>query len=254
MAFPPPTETALGKLAGMTIPCLSALRHNAPMAFIRLFFALTLFCQMVLAAEADIIMDTAERHARLQTQGLPGKISIRAEKTDTSRLPPCTSYEAYTPPGVRLMGKSTIGVRCHGPNIWNVLVQVNISVTGSYVTTARALLAGQTIQPGDLHVLTGDISSLPTGIVAEPDSAVGKTLRNSLGAGQLLRRDQLVSPLVIRQGQSVRVISKGDGFSVSSEGKAVNNATEGQLVPIRMSSGQTITGVAKADGTVEITN
>ena len=77
-------------------------------------------------------------------------------------------------------------------------------------------------------------------------------MRNSLGAGQPLRSDQLLSPLVIRQGQTVRVISSGSGFSVSAEGKAINNATIGQLVQIRMESGQTVSGTARADGSVEI--
>lgn len=214
--------------------------------------ALLLVCNGVAAAEADVILDTAERHARLQTQGLPGKVNIRLGKLDAARLPPCSAMEAYTPPGARMIGKTSIGVRCLGPSIWNILVPVEIAVTGTYVTTARAILAGQPIQAGDLLVLSGDVSTLPTGIIANPASAVGKTLRNSLGAGQHLRADQLIAPIVIRQGQSVRVISQGNGFSVSGEGKAITNAAVGQTLQIRMNSGQTISGTARADGSVEI--
>ncbi|MDP3440758.1 MAG: flagellar basal body P-ring formation chaperone FlgA, partial [Azonexus sp.] len=100
--------------------------------------------------------------------------------------------------------------------------------------------------------LSGDISSLPTGVVVDPANAIGKTLRNSLGAGQPLRSDQLLAPLVIRQGQTVRVISSGPGFSVSSEGKAMNNAAEGEIAQIRMNTGQTVSGIARNDGSVEI--
>jgi len=96
------------------------------------------------------------------------------------------------------------------------------------------------------------MSSLPTGVITDPASATGKTLRNSLGAGQPLRSDQLLAPLVIRQGQTVRVISKGPGFAVSSEGKAINNAAVGQIAQIRMNTGQTVSGIAQADGSVEI--
>jgi flagella basal body P-ring formation protein FlgA len=209
-------------------------------------------CTQLVAAESDLVLDTAERHARLQTQGLPGKVSIRVGRLDVSRLPPCTAHEAYTPQGSRMLGKTTIGVRCLGPNVWNVLVPIEISVTGSYVTTARAILAGKAIQNEDLHVLSGDISNLPTGVVADPANALGKTLRNSLAAGQLLRSDQLISPLAIRQGQSVRIISKGPGFSVSGEGKALTNAAEGQNVQVRTTSGQTVSGTAHSDGSVEI--
>lgn len=216
-----------------------------------LILALTLSHQ-ALPAESDVVLDTAERYVRLQTQGLPGKITITMGKLDVGRLPACSVHEAYLPPGTRLSGKTHIGVRCLGPNIWSALVPVHITVTGNYVTTTRALLAGQTLQAGDLATLSGDISSLPTGVVTDPAAALGKTLRNSLGAGQPLRSDQLLAPLVIRQGMSVRLISRGSGFAVSAEGKAINNAAEGQIVQVRMNSGQTLSGVAQADGSVEI--
>lgn len=205
------------------------------------------------AAAIDPVTDVAERYARLQTQGLPGKVTITVGHLDVrTQLPPCTAHEAYTPPGARLWGRTHIGVRCLGPNVWSVLVPVHISVSGQYVTTARALAAGQVLQPGDLATLAGDLTGQPAGIVTDPASAFGKTLKNSLAAGQPLRSDQLLAPLVIHQGQTVRLVSKGPGFSVSGEGKAINNAAEGQVAQIRMPSGQVVSGVAKGDGTAEI--
>ena len=213
---------------------------------------LQLLSSPLFSAEVDLVMDTAERHLRLQTQGLPGKVSITMGKLDVSRLPSCAAMEAFTPTGSRLSGKTYIGVRCLGPAIWSVLVPAQIVVTGSYVTTTRPLAAGQTLQASDVSTASGDIATLPTGIVTDSQMAIGKTLRNSLGAGQPLRGDQLLAPLVIRQGQTVRVISQGTGFAVSSEGKAITNAAEGQLAQIRMNSGQTVSGIARADGSVEI--
>jgi len=204
------------------------------------------------AADNEVVLDTAERFVRQQTQGLPGQVRITLGKTDVSRLPLCANYEAFAPPGTRLSGKTTIGVRCLAPNAWSVLVPVQIAVTGNYVATTRPLAAGQIVQAGDVAILSGDIGSLQSGVLTEPNNAIGKTLRNSLGAGQPVRNDQLLAPLVIRQGQSVRVISKGTGFAVSSEGKAINNASEGQVVQVRLGSGQTLSGVAQADGSVEI--
>lgn len=219
--------------------------------FFLLAFALTL-SPPLFSAEDELVLDTAERYVRLQTQGLPGKIKITMGKLNTKRLPSCTALEAFSPPGTRLSGRTHIGVRCLGPNIWSVLVPAQIAVTGNYVTTVRALGAGQTLRAQDLATLSGDISSLPTGVVVDPANAIGKTLRNSLGAGQPLRSDQLLAPLVIRQGQTVRIISNGPGFSVSSEGKAINNAAAGEVAQIRMNTGQTVSGIAQNDGSVEI--
>lgn len=221
---------------------------------------LVLLCVLLLdstaaaaAAEVDVVLDTAERYVKLQTQGMPGEVKITMGRLDVERLPPCSAHEAYAPPGTRLSGRTHIGVRCLGPNVWSVLVPVQIAVTGNYVVTARPLGAGQSIQEGDISVLSGDLSTLPSGIVGAPAEALGKTLRNAVAAGQPLRGDQLIAPLVIRQGQNVRVISRGSGFAVSGEGRALNNAAVGQVAQVRMNSGgQTVSGIAQADGTVEI--
>lgn len=209
-------------------------------------------CLPTFAADAATILDTAEQHIRLQTKSLSGKTMITMGQFDASKLSPCSALEAFTPQGSKIVGRTHIGVRCLSPNSWSVLVPAQIAVAGNYVTTSRPLIAGQVISESDLVTLSGDVSHLPAGVASTPSSVVGKTLRNSLGAGQTIRFDQLVAPIVIRQGQTVRVISKGNGFSVSAEGKAVNNTALGQPALIRMNSGQTITGIARADGSVEI--
>jgi flagella basal body P-ring formation protein FlgA len=242
-----------GKTCRSAWPGPARIRQNSRMLFCRLaLFLAFVLSSSAFAADHDVVLDTAERHLRLQTQGLPGKVGITMGKLNIGQLPPCSAHEAFSPPGMRLSGNIHVGVRCLGPNSWSVLVPARIAVTGDYVTTARALVAGQMLRADDLAVVSGDVSRLPTGTVTDPAGAVGKTLRNSLAAGQPLRNDQLLAPLAIRQGQSVRVVSKGEGFAVSSEGKALNNAAEGQVAQVRMSSGQTVSGIARSDGSVEI--
>ena len=236
------------------IPRVPLIVQNAGMAtrilLIHLFLLLGFAAS---AADSASILDTAERHIQLQTRTLPGKVTVTMGQLDSARLPSCSTLEAFTPPGSRLQGKTHVGVRCLAPNSWTILIPAHIAVTGNYVTTNRPLIAGQTIQASDLTVLSGDISQLPSGAVSDLNAVAGKTLRNSLGAGQILRNDQLVAPVVIRQNQTVRVISSGTGFAVSAEGKALSNASVGQIVQIRMTSGQTISGTARSDGNVEVT-
>lgn len=223
-------------------------------AFFLVFQLLAALCLTLplQAGAADPILDAAERHIRMQTQGLAGTVQVRLAKPETARLPPCNAYEAFTPPGGRLIGRTHVGVRCLGPSSWNIMLSAEISVSGTYVTTARPILAGQAIQAGDLTVQTGDVSILPTGFVSDPAQAIGKTLRNALAAGQVIRADRLLAPQVIQQGQIVKVISRGEGFAVSAEGRALTNAAVGQPVQVRMNSGQTVSGVARSDASVEL--
>lgn len=220
---------------------------------IRLLFLLSFFCTSIASAnDAGLILQVAEQHLRQQTQGQSATITMG--QLDSSRLPACTAMEAFTPQGGKLIGKIHVGVRCLAPNSWSILVPAQIAVNGNYLVTSRALLAGQVIQAGDVQLQSGDLARLPTGTINEVSRAIGKTLRNSLGAGQVVRNDQLLAPLAIQQGQTVKVIYRGSGFSASSDGVAMNNAAAGQVVRARMPSGQTISGIATEDGNIEISN
>jgi flagella basal body P-ring formation protein FlgA len=57
---------------------------------------------------------------------------------------------------------------------------------------------------------------------------------------------------VVQQGQSVRLVSNGNGFSVSSEARAIGNAAEGQVVQVRTPAGAVVSGTARAGGLVEV--
>ncbi len=207
---------------------------------------------LLMATDGKHISEIAQSFALQQLSANKGEVKVNAGSVDTSRLPDCESPEAFLPVGTRLIGRIYIGVRCSHPYRWSVLIPVQISISGTYLTLNRALAAGQLIHANDISLSRGDISNLPTGALSDLETAIGKQLRNSLGAGQILRSDHLQSPWVIRQGQMVKVISQGNGFSISSEGQALNSATEGQAAQVRMSAGQTVSGIAQKDGSVLI--
>ena len=190
---------------------------------------------------------------RLQTQSLPGKVSYRITPLDSrTQLAECQAFEPFFPQGSAPWGKTTIGVRCLGPASWTVYVQAQVSVQAKYLVAARPLAAGQTVSSSDFVVRTGDLGTLPPTVLVDAEQATGKTVKIGISPGQPLRSDQLVTPWTIQLGQNVKTVTRGTGFSVSSEGKALNNALEGQVVQVRTASGQTVSGIARAGGVVEI--
>lgn len=196
-----------------------------------------------------------ESFLQTHTKGLPGKVKYRVRPlARTTRLSPCDAYDPFFPPGSKAWGKTTIGVRCLGPSTWTVYLQAQINVYATYLVAANTLAAGQLIGPGDVVSRQGDLGTLPPTVLTDSAQAVGKTVRLGIGPGQPVRSDQLIAPWAVQQGQNVTTVSGGEAFSVSSSGKALNNAAEGQVVQVRTSSGQTISGIARAGGIVEITN
>lgn len=199
------------------------------------------------------LRQTVERFLSIQTAGLPGQVSIAVGAIDARlALAACAVPEAFLPNGSRAWGKTTVGVRCSVPMPWTIYVAATVRVHGEYIAAAVPLAQGQSIAPNDIALLKGDLTALPAGVITNAAQAVGYTLSRSVPLGAPLRQDALRSQQVVQQGQVVRLVSAGPGFRVSSEGRAVSNAGEGQVAQARTPNGQIVSGIAKAGGIVEI--
>lgn len=201
------------------------------------------------------ILQSAEQFLQVQTTGLPGQVKINMGAVDEHiNLPVCDSLQPFIPVGGRIWGKTTVGVRCTSPSPWMVYVQANISVIGNYIVSAAPLAQGQIVSANQLSVVSGDLTQLPSGIITDSSQAVGRIMAFSLPAGTPLRADALRAQIAIQQGQNVKLISKGNGFQVSAQGRAIASAMAGHIVQVRVSSGQVISGIAQADGVVDVSN
>jgi flagella basal body P-ring formation protein FlgA len=209
----------------------------------------------VAAARQDpaVVRQAVEDYLRTQTAGLPGETSFTAGGLDpANHLAPCHALEVAMAPGARAWGRTHVVVRCSGEPRWSVFLPVHIRVVADYLVTAAPLSQGQTIDASHLARQRGDYSDLPTGILSDESQAVGRTISHSVPAGRPLRADMLRLPYVVLQNQSVRVVSRGAGFEVANEGRALTNGSEGQVVQVRLANGQIVSGVARPGGVVSI--
>jgi flagella basal body P-ring formation protein FlgA len=199
------------------------------------------------------VREVVERFLTIQTKGLPGDASFSVGTiVQNNNLAPCPALEASMPASSRAWGKTTVQVRCQAEAAWSLYVPVQIRVMGEYLVAAHPLIQGQVVSQQDLQRRIGDLAELPSGILTDPGHAVGKTVAIGITAGRPLRSDMLRQPLAIRQGQSVKLVSRGTGFHVTTEGRALNSASDGQVVQARVASGQTLSGIARSGGIIDI--
>ncbi|MBO9535854.1 flagellar basal body P-ring formation chaperone FlgA [Herbaspirillum sp.] len=199
------------------------------------------------------LKQVAEQFLKTQTSGLPGSITIDVDPVDSRlSLAACVEPQAFMPNGARLWGKTTIGIKCVAPSPWTIYVRANVQVISDYLVAAVPLAQGQTIGAADVTRVRGDLSALPNGIITNESQAVGRVAAMSVRAGTPLRMDSLRNQRVVQQGQPVRVISNGPGFQISTEARALTNASEGQMAQARTAAGQVVSGIAKAGGILEI--
>lgn len=220
---------------------------------------LLLAAQSALAENSPALQDheqirqTATEFLSTQAAGMPGAVEVHIGPVEKRlNLPACASLQAFLPQGGKPWGKITLGVRCNGPAAWLVYLQAQVKVFGDYYVTRGPVSQGQVLGAADLGKLQGDLSALPNGAVTQAEQALGKTMSVSLAAGSILRLDALKVVPAVQQGQTVRVIGSGAGFQVATDGQALNSAGEGQIARARTTSGQTVSGVARAGGVIEV--
>ena len=201
-----------------------------------------------------VINQKVKEFLTTQSAGSPGKVEINITPMEQgTRLDFCPNPEAFFPPSSAAWGRTTVGVRCGQPKPWTVYLQANVSIIANYVVSANPIGQGQIINAGDLKLRKGDLAALPTGIFTEFNAILGTQAKMSLAAGSVIKKEMLKMPTVIKQGQSVRVTSKGTGFSITTEGQALNAAAESEIVKVRVKNGSVVSGIAKRDGQVEVT-
>lgn len=194
-----------------------------------------------------------ESWLKVQSKGLPGQVSFEVGGLDPgNQLTPCSAFDVSRPQGAQGWGRTNVLVRCLNEAGWRVYVPVHIRVKADYLISARPIAQGQVVVEDDLATQLGDLSELPNNILTESSLAVGKAAATSIPAGRPLRADMLKALTVVRQGQTVRVVSRGPGFAVTNEGRALNNAVAGQVAQVRLGNGQVISGIAREAGTVEV--
>jgi flagella basal body P-ring formation protein FlgA len=169
------------------------------------------------------------------------------------RLAPCQHVEPYVPDGMRMWGKSRIGLRCtQGPSKWNVYLPITVRVFGTALVASNGVSAGAVLTAEDLAQAEVDLAEDNSAPLVNADLAVGRTLTRALKAGQSLRQSHLKAHQWFAAGETVTVLAQGDGFSVAGEAQALNPGIEGQPVRVRTESGRVLTGLPVGERRVEL--
>ena len=222
-------------LASLLVPSFGSYAQNQP------------------TQSAAAVRQAVETFVRTQTASYGNRATFNVGNIDPRlSVPACANMEVLVPSGGRLWGNISVVVRCAAPTQWTLYVSVAVRISGSYVAATKTLPAGQILSASDVMVVQGDLTQSAAPLVSDVSDTVGKTLSAPVAAGQPLRADALRLTPAILQGQTVKLVSQGPGFRVSAEGKAVANAAVGQVAHVRTASGQTVSGLTRADGSVEI--
>ena len=228
------------------LPRSPLLRAGATLAALACALSAAPVCASSLAADTRLFLDR-------QALSLPEDVEITVGEPDSRlNLAQCARYEPFVPAGARLWGRTTLGVRCVEGATWTVFLPVQIKVYGLAPVVARSVARGAPLAADDVRMDRVDLTQWPPGTLAAADQTEGRLATRALVAGEPLRRDLLRTPPTVLQGDAVRIIYSGRTFVVSTEGRALTQAGEGQPVQAAIDGGKILSGIARAGKIVEM--
>ncbi len=199
-----------------------------------------------LALEQATTQTAATRSARIEV--VVGALDPRLH------LAPCDRIEPFLPPGMRLWGKSRIGLRCkEGRTNWSVYLPIVVKVWGKALVVPAGAAANSVVADADLAEAEVDLAEESTPVFVDRKAVVGRTLAQALKPGQAIRQAHLKTRQWFAVGETVKVVAIGEGFALESVGQAVTNGVEGQPARVRTEGGRIVTGVATGERRLELT-
>ena len=207
--------------------------------------ALLLACPL---ANASILDAPLNLFFQQRLVGISDDVSVKV-KTPDAQLPPCPLPDFSMPGNSRLWGTVSVMARCGNDKRY---IQAEVQVTGNYVVATQALPRGSVIDESLLQLKRGRLDQLPPRTMLDINQANRATALRDIAPNQPILMSMVRQSWRIKAGQRVQVVAAGDGFSVNSEGRALNNAAVAQNARVRMNSGQIVSGVVGTDGNILI--
>ncbi len=179
---------------------------------------------------------------QIRQQGFEGEAEIKLDTTKLSQQATCAQLEAFIAGQGELRSRFSVGLRCLDPKPWVAYVPVQLKLMGQYPVAARALPPNTVLGEHDVALRDGDLMRLPAGAALSHEEVLGHTTVQRIAARQVFKHNTLQAPHSVSRGQTVTLEVRGEGFTASGEGTAMQSGGPGAIIQARTASGQIVQG------------
>jgi flagellar basal body P-ring formation protein FlgA len=207
----------------------------------------------VFAEQSNTVESLVKRLLEAQMRQRPGRVEVSFDLTDPrQKLPRCDKVEPFLPLAEATTGRVTVGLRCIEGAVWTAYRTAVVKLYGPAVVAARSLPAGSSLASADYRMADIDVTGLKKNLITDPADLLDKTLARPLEPGQPITRELLRVKYAVSAGDQVRLSYAGGGFTVTTAGKALGSASEGQRIRVQTDNGRILSGVARENRIIEI--
>ena len=164
--------------------------------------------------------------------------------------PTCSEPYEIAATDTKALTRMRFSVRCKGePRATTYLVKAHIDTP--VLVAATALRSGHTLNDADFKQDVRDFALTPDALT-DPALAVGRMLRRTVKAGQVIQARVLNGAETIRRGQAVQIEANSGAIRVSVPGTAMQNGAVDEVIRVKnASTGKVIFARVTGADTVE---
>lgn len=214
----------------------------------RFYTAILCFTTFNATAGAIELSDQVTRFVRQQINIPSATIDVKLKSAKDNMID-CPNPQFSLPSRKKPGGNVNIKMVC---GVARYYLAAEIQITGRYLVAAKSIPVNHKITAADIKWREGRIDKLTVSPITQTELVVGGISQRAIGAGQTINDRMLRHPWAVSAGQMVSVTITGEGFSISNQGKVMNNAAIRDKTRIRMDSGQIIEGVVTGEGAVTV--
>ena len=173
------------------------------------------------------------------------------EEADASLDPALRMPRCAQPLQARRTGAATVEVAC--PEGWRLFVPLRVRRQQSVLVLSRSVAAGEAITADTFMTQQRDATRIAGAAIADPAEAIGRSARRTLVAGSVLTAGDLVTPRLVRRGDTIALVSSQGGIEVRMAGRALADAGVRERVSVEnLSSRRVVQGTVDEAGDVRV--
>jgi len=161
--------------------------------------------------------------------------------------------QAYLPPGGRVRGNISVGVRCQGERPWSIYVTARVNQYAEVYVVTNSRARGESLSQADTTLKRTNISLLNNGYVTDFKDVKGKILKRTVSPGTVLTSTMLYRPDLIKRGERVSILARTNSIEIRMRGESLSGGAVGEKIRVKnLSTNKIVEGTITSDGNVEV--
>ena len=144
------------------------------------------------------------------------------------------TFKVMPPRNRDMLGKVPFSVYfdVNGKFFKRVWAIATVELMAEVVITKKPLGRHKPITEDDIEIRKMDLAKLPSGVITDPDSVLGKRTRRAIGANTVMRANLVEYPPLVKRGDVVVILVETDGMRITALGQVKKKGRLGESIPV----------------------